>query len=45
MLRGRTLRRSSRYRNFVNQLDPEHLDEIPVPLVDDIARMTTATRS
>jgi len=44
---GRTLLRSSHYRNFVKHLEPEHSAEIPYrePLADnDIARMPAASK-
>jgi type I restriction enzyme, S subunit len=40
---GKTMLRSSRYGNIIKHLEPEHLDEIPVPLVDgDIATMLSS---
>ncbi len=37
---GRAMLRSSRYGNIIKHLEPEHLDDVPVPLVDkDIVRM------
>lgn len=40
---GRTMLRSSRYGSIIKHLEPEHLDDVPVPLVDeDIARMISA---
>lgn len=40
---GRLMLRSSRYGNIIKHLEPEHLNEIPIPLVDeDIQKMLSS---
>jgi hypothetical protein len=40
---GRAMMRSSKYGNIIKHLEPEHLDELPVPLVEERLRKSLAS--